>query len=175
MWPVKPRRAAPPAPAEDGAGNPPPSVKATAVRMLARRDYARAELAQRLLARGANPTEVERALDELARRGFLSDERYARGVVERKAGTYAKRAIAHELREKGVGGDAAGAALSVLDGHDEVADATALWRRRFGTPPRDERERARHVRFLLSRGYSAAVAFKVMRAAAAAPEGSDSG
>lgn len=145
------------------------------MRLLARREYSRAELAQRLTARGAAMEEVDRALDDLGRRGFLSDERYAHGVVAQKAGRYAKRAIAHELREKGVDGGAAAIALSALDGHDEVADAAALWRRRFGAPPRDERERARHVRFLLARGYSAAVAFKVLRAAGAKPDDADAG
>ena len=50
---------------------------------------------------------------------------------------------------------------------DELADATALWARRFGIPPADDREKARHVRFLVSRGYSASVAYKVLRAAGA--------
>jgi regulatory protein len=151
-------------PDADPPGKPRPSVKAVAVRLLARRDYARHELAQRLVARGADRDEVERALDDLARLGYLSDERYAHAVVARKAGRFAKRAIAHELREKGVGGEAASEALAVLDAHDEVADATALWRRQFGSAPRDEREKARQVRFLLSRGYGISVALKVLRA-----------
>jgi regulatory protein len=140
------------------------------VRLLARRDYPRAELAQRLLARGADRAVVARALDDLARLGYLSDSRFARAVVTQKTGRFAKRAIAYELREKGVDSTAASEALAALDGHDEVADATALWRRRFGVAPRDEREKARHVRFLLSRGYSASVAFKVLRAAGAVAE-----
>lgn len=172
---MKPRREAPAPSASDAGAKPRPSVKAAAVRLLARRDLARAELTQRLLARGADAGDVERALDDLARRGLLSDGRYAQGLVAQKAGRYAKRAIAHELREKGVAADAAATALAALDGHDELADATALWRRRFGSPPRDERERARHVRFLLSRGYSAAVAFKVLRVVRAEGDVPDAG
>ena len=62
------------------------------------------------------------------------------------------------------------AALTVLDGEDELATAQALWARRFGKPPRDEREKARQVRFLLSRGYSHSTAFKVLKAAGASSD-----
>jgi regulatory protein len=147
--------------------SPPPSVKATAIRMLARREYSRAELSHRLLQRGADRVEVDRVLAELDQLGYLSDARFASAVVHQKAGRYARRAIAHQLKEKGVARPAADAALGALATVDEVAEATALWRRRFGTAPRDEREKARQVRFLLSRGYTAGVAFKVLRAAGA--------
>ncbi|MFS2055079.1 recombination regulator RecX, partial [Variovorax sp. CT11-76] len=39
----------------------------------------------------------------------------------------------------------------------------ALWRRRFDAPPADPKERARQARFLMARGFSAAVAAKVLR------------
>ena len=64
--------------------------------------------------------------------------------------------------------------MRALDGVDELADATALWQRRFGMPPRDEREKARQMRFLLSRGYGMSVALKVLRAAGA-PAADDTG
>ncbi len=168
---MRERRPAPSSRAPVSDAKPRPSVKAIAVRLLARRDYGRAELAQRLLRRGADREQVESVLDELERIGYLSDTRFAHGVVAQKAGRFARRAIAYELKEKGVRSTAAGEALAVLDGHDEVADATALWQRRFGTPPHDEREKARQIRFLLARGYSASVAFKVLRAAGTPPEG----
>jgi regulatory protein len=168
---VRDRRPAPSPRAPDPGAKPRPSVQAIAVRLLARRDYGRAELGQRLLRRGADRDQVEHALDELERLGYLSDARFAHGVVAQKAGRFAKRAIAHELKQKGVQGVAVAEALAALDGHDEVADALALWRRRFGKAPCDEREKARQIRFLLSRGYNAAVAFKVLRAMGAPVEG----
>jgi regulatory protein len=135
--------------------------------MLARREYTQAELSQRLLQRGASRDEVERALAELEQLGYLSDARFANAVVNQKGGRYAKRAIAHELKEKGVATEVAQAALAALDDADELAEATTLWRRRFGVAPCDEREKARQVRFLLARGYSTGIAIKVLRAAAA--------
>ena len=144
-------------------GKAPASVRATAIRLLARREYARAELAARLLQRGANVDEVAQALDELERLGYLSDERYARMLVTQRAGRYGKRAIAHALAQRGVTTDVAREALDALATGDEFAEATALWQRRFGEPPADDRERAKQVRFLMSRGYGLSIALKVVR------------
>jgi regulatory protein len=141
------------------------SLKAAAVRLLARREYARAELGERLMARGAERAEVERVLDELERGGYLSDVRFAQALVAQKAGRYGKRAIAHQLREKRVASGAAEEALAVLAHADELAEAIALWERRFGVAPKDPREKARQVRFLMARGYGMSVALKAVRRA----------
>jgi regulatory protein len=146
---------------------PPRTLKQRAVGMLARREYSRSELAARLAATGALRSEIDPVLDELERAGYLSDARFASAVVRQKAGGYSKRAIAHALREKGVAGPAAQEALAALDGEDEFAQALALWRRRFGKAPADEREKARQVRFLVSRGYATSVVFRVLRVAGA--------
>ncbi len=147
---------------------------AAAVRMLARREYGRAELRTRLLAKGVGEAEADAALDGLARRGLLSDARYAEAVVAQKAGRYGRRAIAHALKEKGVDAAAASSALAALAGRDEVDEALALWRRRYGAPPADEREKGRQVRFLLARGYAMSVALKVLRAAGAKADDDES-
>ena len=144
------------------------SPRSIAIRLLARREYARAELAAALRARGADPAAIERALDELTALGYLSDTRYAEAVVAGRGGRFSRRAIAHALAEKRVAPEAAADALAALHARDEAADAQALWERRFGTPPRDAREKARHVRFLLSRGYSMSIALRVLKAAGAA-------
>jgi len=146
---------------------PPRTLQQRAVGMLARREYSRAELAARLTATGALRSEIDPVLDELERAGYLSDARFASAVVRQKSGGYSKRAIAHALREKGVAAPAAKEALAALDGADELAQALALWQRRFGKAPADERQKARQVRFLVSRGYATNVVFSVLRAAGA--------
>jgi regulatory protein len=151
-------------------GKQPLSLKASAIRLLARREYARAELHSRLLRLGATRDEVERVLDELEQCGYLSDARFAQALVAQKAGRYGKRAIAHQLRQKQVEPGAADDALASMALNDEVADATALWQRRFGVLPKDDREKARHVRFLQARGYSITIALKVLRQAASGDE-----
>jgi len=72
--------------------------------------------------------------------GYLSDTRFASGLARWKSGSYNKCAIADALNEKGIASTAAKNARA------------ALWRRRFGQPPKDDKEKARQVRFLLVRG-----------------------
>jgi regulatory protein len=152
------------------------SIRATAIRMLARREYARAELSERLTRRGADAAEVTRVLDELEQLGYLSDARFAQMLVTQKAGRYGKRAIAHALTQRRVASPAAQTALDTLKNVDELAEASALWARRFDSPPRDERERARQIRFLMARGYGLSTALKVVRRpGAGAPTDADAG
>lgn len=141
---------------------PPKSLKARAIGCLARREYARAELRDKLLATGAAPDEVDPVLDDLAAQGYLSDERYAQALVRQKHGAYSQRSIAQTLKARGVAGEVATEALAGADA-DDAATLVALWRRRFGRPPADDRERARQVRFLQSRGFGLAAIFKLLR------------
>jgi regulatory protein len=147
-------------------------LKARAVALLARREYSRAEIRAKLVAsHDANPAEVDLVLDELVARGLLSDKRFANGVVARKRGTHSKRAIGAALKARGVDGEAIAEAIADRAIDDESA-MIALWRRRFGTAPTDEREKARQVRFLQSRGFSLSAILKLLRDP---PESADGG
>lgn len=135
------------------------------MRWLARRDYSRAELAARLRRRGVAEEAIERTLADLTAAGYLSDARYAEVLVAQRAGRFGKRAIAHALDERGVAPAAAAQAMAQLGGRDEVEDARALWQRRFGTPPIDDRDKARQVRYLQARGFPLSVALAALRSA----------
>lgn len=140
----------------------PKPLKARAIGLLARREYSRAELCERLQATGAGRDACESVLDELAALGLLSDARFAQALVRQKQGGYARRAIAESLRQNGVASDVAAAALSD-HAVDDVTALVALWRRRFGRPPGDEREKARQVRYLHRRGFSLAAILRLLR------------
>ena len=148
----RPRRPAEPA----------PTPRALALRWLARRDYSRAELAQRLRWRGTDADEIEATLDALAEAGYLSDARYAQAVVRQKTGGYSRRAITETLKAKGVAPDVAATAVDAGEIDDSEA-LVALWKKRFGAKPQDEREHARQVRFLQSRGFALAAILKLLR------------
>jgi len=142
---------------------PPPNARTAAVRLLARREYGRQELLQRLLQRGTTRDEATAALDDLERRGLLSDERYAEALVSQMRGRYARRAIVRTMRERGVDGEAVEGAGEALAEIDDEADARAILARRFPDPPADERSLARQVRFLESRGYPLALILRIVR------------
>jgi len=140
------------------------SPRAHAIRLLARREYARAELEQKLLAQGWERKELRAALDELTAEGYLSDSRYAHTLAAQKAGRYSRRSIASELKAKGIDPPEIDSALAEAKLDDETA-MKGLWERRFGHAPADEREKARQVRFLQSRGFALSAILKLLRAA----------
>ena len=140
----------------------PVSLKSRAVGLLARREYARAELAERLTAGGAPRGEIAAVLDELAARGLQSDERYARALVAHKAAGHSRQWIRGELKRQSVAAHAIDAALDDAALDDDAA-LLALWQRRFGVPPADERAKARQVRFLRSRGFELSAILRLLR------------
>lgn len=140
----------------------PKSLAARAIGLLARREYARPELRDKLLATGAAADEVDPVLDDLANRGYLSDLRFAHALVRQKQGTHSRRSIAQALKARGIAFDDVTEALAGT-GTDDAATLVALWRRRFGRAPADDRERARQVRFLQSRGFGLSAILKLLR------------
>ena len=140
----------------------PVSLKAQAVRLLARREYARDDLEQRLIAKGEARDEVAAVLDELSSQGLLSNERFAHALVAQKSGSYSRRSIRGELKRKGVSGEAIEGAIAEAPIDDDAA-MLALWQRRFGTAPANDREKARQIRFLQSRGFALSAIFKMLK------------
>jgi regulatory protein len=140
------------------------SLLAQAIRLLARREYARAELEQKLIAKGWGRVEVRIALDELATRGYLSDARYAEAIAAQRAGGYSRRRIAEELKARGVARSDIETALAGAEIDDDAA-LRALWQRRFGRAPGNEREKARQVRFLQARGFALSTILRFLRSA----------
>ncbi|CAN5239828.1 hypothetical protein BH18ACT9_BH18ACT9_08730 [soil metagenome] len=127
----------------------------------------RSELTARL-AKKRVPLEIaERLLDRFEEVGLVDDEAFARSWVQsRQSGKgLARRALAHELRNKGVPDDVAQAALDEVDPDEEVESARLLVRRKLRTAARlDHATAVRRLSGMLARkGYPAGVAFRVVR------------
>ena len=164
--------------------SPPLSLKAKAVACLAQREHSRMELRRKLLAHvarqaraaAASPlasdapaalpgeTDIDALLDTLAAQGLLSAERFVETRIHARASRFGNLRIRHELSQHGLSADAE--QLRVLAA-SELPRARAVWAKRFGTPARDAAERARQMRFLAARGFSADV---VRRAVGGADE-----
>ena len=137
---------------------------------LARREYSRAELRGKLLPHvqadedfeQVSPANLDALLDDLAARGWLSDERAAAQLVHAKRNRFGTQHITHELRQKGIAEELISAALPALK-EGELEAAREVWKKKFGTAPQDEKEKAKQVRFLQSRGFGLDMIFKVLR------------
>ena len=136
-----------------------PSLRDRALRFLAQREHSRAELARKLGPHAESEEQLQSLLDNLAAKRQLSDERYADSrshLLERK---YGSARILQDLKAHGVDTELARqTAAAAREG--DLERARAIWRRKFITPPASREERARHMRFLQSRGFS----FEVIRA-----------
>ena len=129
---------------------------------LARREYSRAELHARLLPHASETDDVDAVLDDLVRRGWLSDARALEQTVRSKRERFGTQRIAHELRQKGISDELIGTVLPELK-QGELEAARDVWQRKFASPPQDAKEKAKQMRFLQSRGFSMEVIFKVMK------------
>ena len=69
---------------------------------LARRDYARSELREKLIATGASRDEADAVLDEIAGLGYLSDTRFANALVRKMTGVMCTGDISASLKAMGV-------------------------------------------------------------------------
>ncbi len=137
------------------------SLKARALRALARREHSRVELERKLAPHAESAEQLQALLDRLVETGLLSNERFAQSVVHRRASTRGAAVIRHELRAHGLADEAVAGHLASLE-KSEYERARALWVRRFGSAPESLVERARQSRFLLARGFSAEVVRRVV-------------
>lgn len=151
--------------------------------MLARREHARAELRDRLLAwvvrtsarsvPGHAPTAdaddveaglqatVDQVLDELHARGLLNEARAAESLVAAKAGRFGQNRLRQLMQRRHLPEALVSDTLQQLKG-SELERSCEVWRKRFGVPPRDAAERARQFRFLLARGFDADTAARTI-------------
>jgi regulatory protein len=141
------------------------------LRQLAMAPRSRAELMQKLTQRGCAAEVAGAVLDRMTQVGLVDDEAYAYMLVRtQQAGRgLARRALARELRTKGIEGDLAEEALSTISDEDERDRARALV---------DKKLRAMHglgievqtrrlAGMLARKGYSSSVTYAVIRDAIA--------
>lgn len=177
MRPGPDRAAAPPLDA--AALGPEPDTEAVARKILldqlTGQARSRSELAGRLAKKGVPDEIADRLLTRFQEVGLVDDQAFARAWVHsRQAGKgLARRALADELRRKGVDEETAQLALAELDPDQELASARSLVRRRARSMQRlDHRTAVRRLTGVLARkGYPGAWATRVVREELAALEG----
>jgi len=138
-----------------------PTLKGRALRLLSQREHSRRELERKLQPHEEEPGTLAQALDELQARGFISEERVAESVLNRRASRLGATRIRQELQDKGLDGELIAQALSGLE-NSELTRARAVWQRKFETLPQTPQDRARQTRFLLARGFTGEVVRRVL-------------
>ena len=139
------------------------------LRLLTAAPRTRAQLATALRRRGIPDDAAESVLGRFADVGLIDDALFARAWVETRhhGRGLARRAIAAELRQRGVGAEDVRDAVGTLDPDAEIATARRLVDRKLaatrGQPPAVRTRRL--VATLARKGYPAPLAFRVVREA----------
>lgn len=148
-------------------------AKDVCLRLLSDRARSRAELDQKLAQKGYPRAVIDRVLDRLTEVGLVDDAAFAEQWVHSRH-TYSgrgRRALATELRRKGIDQQTSTEALSHISADDERERAAELVRKKLArttadeVADRDDRERLmrRLVGMLARRGYSASMSFAVVK------------
>jgi regulatory protein len=147
------------------------SLKARALHWLAQREHSRLELRRKLLAEARRRdagsddapdpgAEVDALLDWLAAQRHLSEARFVESRVHTRSQRFGNRRIALELAQHGAALDADTAQQLKAS---EFERARAVWARKFGAATTaDAAGRAKQMRFLAGRGFSADIIRRVV-------------
>jgi regulatory protein len=145
----------------------PKDIVAAALRLLSYRPRSMAELKEKLLLKGFEAAEAEKAVTILREAGYLDDERFAALLADSRVRNknWGPSRIVAELIRKGVPTEIIRSTVA----HDPEAEAsTALaafdkWIKKTGSPcPLDRKAYERAYRFLKGRGFSTDAIFKVI-------------
>jgi regulatory protein len=133
---------------------------------LGHRDRTVAEVRRHLERKRVEPAGIDAAIEELRRLDYLDDARFARRFAEdrRRLDAWGADRIERRLLALGVEPGIATAAVAGGDGHDELAAAVAVLRRRVRRPPQSDRDRERALGLLARRGYELELAYDAVRA-----------
>ena len=163
--------AAPPPPEDETAAGPDADAESVArtilLDQLTGRARSRRELADKLRQRNVPDDVAARLLDRFAEVGLVDDAAFAHSWVSGRhaARGLAPRALAQELRRKGVDDDVAREALDQLGDEEQEATARSLVRKKLRSLDRfDEATQTRRLVGMLARkGYPPGLAFRVVR------------
>lgn len=164
-----------PAPEQDTEANPYDVAKAIVLRQLTMAPRSRKQLEDKLRQKGCDDDVAAAVLDRMVEVGLVDDEAYARMLVRsQQAGRgLAKRALAQELRRKGVDDEISRATLDEVDPDDEKERARQLVAKKMRSMAGLEAtvQTRRLAGMLARKGYSSSVSWSVIREAIAdAPE-----
>jgi regulatory protein len=108
-----------------------------ALRWLARRQHAEAELEGKLRGRGISAGTIASTLARLRELGYLDDREFARALVAERSRRRGPALIASELVSRGIAPELAAEVLAEIGGDRQMETARRLLARRPGRTPRD--------------------------------------
>ena len=133
----------------------PNKLKQHAVNLLARRDHAKLELANKLKIKGYDHREIDNVLNELIQAGYLSESRFVENYIRwRCQKGYGPERIARELASRGITDTMIADLLDFTD-NAWLNEALKVRKKHFKNQIVDDfTERVKQMRFLKYRGFT---------------------
>ena len=157
--------------------NPESVARSIVLRRLTAAPRTRAQLADDLRKRAVPDDVATKVLDRFTEVGLVDDRAFADGWVRSRHAQrgLSRRALAHELRNKGVADDLVADAVGGVGDEDELRAAEELVARRLPALRRFDRavQERRLVGMLARKGYPGGLAMQVVRAAVSSPANPD--
>ncbi|MBL8480473.1 MAG: regulatory protein RecX [Sterolibacteriaceae bacterium] len=137
-------------------------LRQQAIKLLARREHTRAELARKLAGLGT-PEEIDAVLADMESSQLQSDSRTAESFLRSNASRLGASRLRHTLKTRGLAPEMIEEQLAQADLPDEMARARAAWSRKFSAAPANPKEWARQARFLQSRGFAGDIVRRLLK------------
>ena len=125
-------------------------LRARALRLLARREHSRAELARKLAPRAESSAALEVLLSDLEKRKQLSNERFAAERARVLSRKYGAARVRQDLKAKGIDRET----IDGISSAGELERARGILLRKYRESAATREERAKRMRFLQGRGFS---------------------
>ena len=137
-------------------------LRQQAIRLLARREHTRVELARKLSGLGTTE-EIDAVLADMEASQLQSDNRTAESYLRSNASRLGASRLRHTLKTRGVAPEMIDEQMAQAGLPDEIERARAAWSRTFDTAPANPKEWARQARFLQSRGFAGDVVRRLLK------------
>ncbi len=105
--------------------------------------------------------DLELVLDELEKKGWLSDDRFSEQFVSTKKRKFGAQKIAHELKLRGVDESIINRVIKEIK-NDEFSLAKKIWEKKFNQIPITIDEKAKQIRFMQSRGIEISIIHQIL-------------
>ncbi len=138
-----------------------PSLKSRAVAFLSRREHSRLELQKKLSRYSEDINEINATLDDLQAGNWQSDARYAHAYARCHAEKHGLMRILNHLRQQDIN-ESILTEIQTNFRQSEFSRTLAVWEKRFGVLPENQKEYAKQYRFLLARGFPNEIIRKIL-------------
>lgn len=138
------------------------NLLAKAVAMLSRREYSVHELQQKLSCYTSDPEAIQHVISRLQQENWQSDARFAENFISLRQEKWGNAKLLHALNAHQLPTETLTVLVEQLK-ETELARALVVWEKKFkGERAQTPSEKAKQMRFLASRGFSADTIRKVL-------------